>query len=98
MSSPKNQAAWIEAANAHPFVIKDAKYPMPEPHEVVIQTRAVAANLIDLKLQAHAVMPLEYPTILGYDAAGDVVEVGTAVQGFKKGDRVISYLHTHLLK
>lgn len=90
MSASKNQAAWIEEAKAHPFAIKDAPFPEPLPDEVVIKTRAVAINPIDMKLQTFAVMPIQYPNILGYDLAGEIVSIGSGVTGFKKGDRVLS--------
>jgi len=34
-------------------------------------------------------MPLELPTILGRDVAGQIVEVGSEVTAFEKGDRVM---------
>jgi NADPH:quinone reductase-like Zn-dependent oxidoreductase len=37
-----NQAAWITAPAAHPFVVKENAKPKPGPGEVVIKNMAVA--------------------------------------------------------
>jgi NADPH:quinone reductase-like Zn-dependent oxidoreductase len=51
----------------------------------------VAVNHIDWKLQDLALFPLNYPTILGQDVAGEVFGVGNSVSRFNKGDRVLGY-------
>lgn len=90
MSIQQNQAAWMEEAKAHPFIIKEAPYPRPQPHEIVIRTKAVGINPFDMKMQTYAFIPIKYPFIFGVDVAGDVVEVGSDVTDFKKGDRVLA--------
>ena len=89
MSAPKNAAAYIMSAKAHPFVVREAPYPHPKEHEVVIKNSSVAINPVDWKLQAYAFWPLPYPFFFGEDAAGEVVEVGSAVRNVAKGTRVI---------
>jgi NADPH:quinone reductase-like Zn-dependent oxidoreductase len=59
---------------------------------VVIKTRAVAINPIDWLIQEKGDIMygwLKYPMILGFDVAGEVVEVGKNVARFQAGDRVI---------
>ena len=51
----------------------------------------MAINPIDWKLQERLFFPLNYPTILGLDLAGEVVEVGSSVSLFSKGDRVLGH-------
>jgi NADPH:quinone reductase-like Zn-dependent oxidoreductase len=72
--------------------------PEPEPGAGQIKVRIASASLnpIDWKLrsgQLKSVMPLELPAILGRDAAGEVVKVGTGVSAFKVGDRVMGLVN-----
>ena len=86
-----NQAAFIDAAKAHPFSVREAAYPTPKATEIVVRSRAVAANPVDWKLQDFAFFPIPYPNIFGQDVAGEVVEVGADVKGFPKGQRVLAH-------
>lgn len=86
-----NSAAWLTAAKARPFEVKAATAYTPEDHEILVENRAVAINPVDGSLQAFAWWPMEYPTILGQDVAGEVVAVGSAVTRFKNGDRVLGH-------
>lgn len=64
--------------------------PVCGPGDVVIRTRACALNYHDVFTRRG--MPgikLKLPLIVGNDAAGDVVDVGSEVTGLKPGDRVL---------
>ncbi|KAG9679954.1 oxidoreductase, partial [Aureobasidium melanogenum] len=88
---PSNTAAWQPRPGV-PYEIKDAPYTSPPADCVVIKNHAVALNPIDFLLQDKAYFPtLSYPTILGLDIAGEVVEVGSEVSlRLKLGDRVLA--------
>ena len=86
-----NTAAWITAAKSKPFEVKDAPLWTPAENEILVQNHAVAINPVDGSLQTVAWWPLNYPTILGHDVAGEVVAVGPGVTRFKKGARVIGH-------
>ncbi|KAG9758736.1 oxidoreductase, partial [Aureobasidium melanogenum] len=88
---PSNTAAWQPKPGV-PYEIKDAPYTPPPADCVVIKNHAVALNPIDFLLQDKAYFPtLSYPTILGLDIAGEVVEVGSEVpSSLKLGDRVLA--------
>ncbi|KAG4433088.1 hypothetical protein IFR05_011428 [Cadophora sp. M221] len=88
---PTNHAAYLVEAKGHPLEVKEAPYPSAEPNTVVVRNYAIAINPVDWKLQAYAFLPLSYPAILGSDAAGVVVEVGSGVTNVVKGQRVIGY-------
>ena len=88
MTTPKNQAAWLQEAGKD-LVVGDAPLPSPGPEEIVVKNAAVAINPLDTHMQDAGVFVQEWPTIIGCDVAGEVYEVGVDVQRFKKGDRVI---------
>ncbi|KAH6714258.1 quinone reductase [Leptodontidium sp. MPI-SDFR-AT-0119] len=88
---PTNHAAYLVGAKSHPLEVKEAPYPSVEANTVIVRNYAVAINPIDWKLQTYAFLPLNYPTILGSDAAGVVVQVGSGVTNVVEGQRVIGY-------
>lgn len=81
-----------EYGGADQLQLRDHPQPEPGPNDVKVRVASASINPIDWKLRsgaAKAVMPLTFPAILGRDAAGEVVAVGSAVNGFKPGDRVM---------
>jgi NADPH2:quinone reductase len=84
------KAAYIE--NYGPAdTIKFGDLPKPEPdsNQVLIKVKAVAVNHVDTYIRAgNYPVDLDFPFIIGTDAAGVVEEVGSRVSNFKKGDRV----------
>src|SRR6201996_4882043 len=59
--------------------------------QIVVRVTAAGVNPIDWKLRSgvmKAFMPLELPTILGYDYSGVVRSVGEGVEGYTEGDKV----------
>jgi len=66
--------------------------PWPEVDEVVIAVRTVAANRQDIftmRGAANRTSALALPHVLGIDPAGVVAGLGTGVDGFAVGDRVV---------
>lgn len=68
---------------------------MPEPgvreNDVLIQVHAAGVNALDFKIrngEFKLILPYRFPLILGNDAAGVVVRVGSRVTKFKPGDEV----------
>lgn len=92
---PSNSAAWLTGQSVTPLEVKSAPYTNPGPDEIVIKNSAVAINPIDWILQtlgtSLAFPWIKYPFVLGSDVAGEVVEVGSEVAGFKTGDRVVGH-------
>jgi zinc-binding alcohol dehydrogenase family protein len=60
--------------------------PAPGPHDLLVKIRAIAVNPVDTKVRAGLFG--DTPQLLGWDAAGKVEAVGTAVTLFKVGDNV----------
>lgn len=88
--SPKNAAAWILHATERPLVVSNSPYTKPPKGHVVIKVYDVAVNPIDWILQDSDLFKLQYPTILGSDVAGEIVEVADDVKDFRIGTRVIA--------
>lgn len=69
-------------------------YPIPQVKEGYVLLRIEVAGICgsDLKIynDEHPYFP---PVILGHEFSGEVVGVGPGVQGWKKGDRVVSEVH-----
>lgn len=88
---PSNRAAWLTEAKKIPLEVKEAPLWTPKENEVLVKNHAVAINPIDGSVQQFAYLPLEYPSILGSDVAGEVVAVGPNVTRWKEGDRIIGH-------
>ncbi|HUS96318.1 MAG TPA: NAD(P)-dependent alcohol dehydrogenase [Hyphomicrobiaceae bacterium] len=65
--------------------------PQPGPGQVLVKVHASAINYRDLStIEDPVSRNLPYPTVPNSDAAGEIVAIGSGVEGFKIGDRVIS--------
>jgi NADPH:quinone reductase-like Zn-dependent oxidoreductase len=71
--------------------MRDAPDPLPGPDEIRIRVRAAGVNFADvlarLGLYPDAPKP---PMVVGYEVAGHVDAVGTAVTGITEGDRIVA--------
>jgi len=75
-----------------PEVIRyeEAPEPRPKANEVVIRVRACSLNHLDLWVRGGLpTLRLQFPWVLGSDAAGEVVEVGELCERAKVGDRIL---------
>jgi NADPH2:quinone reductase len=70
--------------------VRDIPQPKPKPHEILVRVKAAGLNRADLNAARGAGGHGAVGATLGIDWAGEVVEVGSEVQGgFKPGDRVM---------
>jgi len=71
----------------------DRPVPTPGPSELVIEVRAVGVNPVDHKIRSGAMANPEatpgFPLVLGVEASGVVVSLGSDVEGFAEGDAVL---------
>jgi NADPH:quinone reductase-like Zn-dependent oxidoreductase len=64
--------------------------------EVLARVHNAGVNPVDWKIRQgylRQVMQPTFPLIIGQDFAGEVVECGKAVKGFRPGDRVFGFAH-----
>ncbi|MGC2401135.1 MAG: NADP-dependent oxidoreductase [Acidobacteriaceae bacterium] len=78
---------------------EDVATPVAAAGQVLVKLTSTSVNPIDYKIRRgdmKQIMPLDLPTILGYDLAGQVVALGEGVSGFKTGALVMGVTdHTY---
>jgi NADPH:quinone reductase-like Zn-dependent oxidoreductase len=82
------QKALLLPQKQGPFAIGESTIPKPGPGQLRIRTYAAALNPVDGQIRGYGFGIANYPAIIGFDGAGDVVEVGENVTTFAIGDRV----------
>lgn len=75
------------------FSYEDVPDPVCDPEGVVIRIEAISIEGGDT-LSRLAVPPLDPPHVVGYQAAGEVIEVGAHVPHLRLGDKVTT-VHAH---
>jgi NADPH:quinone reductase-like Zn-dependent oxidoreductase len=73
--------------------VRAAEMPAPEMRgdDVLVEIHAASVNVLDSKIRAgefKLLLPYPFPIVLGNDAAGVVLKVGSRVRRFKPGDEV----------
>jgi NADPH:quinone reductase len=66
----------------------DLPRPEPGPRDLLVEVRAVSVNPVDTKVRRRAAPDPGSWKVLGWDAAGVVVEAGAEVSRFRPGDEV----------
>ncbi|OSD03833.1 GroES-like protein [Trametes coccinea BRFM310] len=89
MSIPTKQLALVLEEERGPLVIKHIDVPKPGPEEILVRIEAAGLNPGDWKVVRLGKLIDKYPVILGFDAAGVAVEVGSNVKDYAVGDRVL---------
>lgn len=89
-----NSAAWLTAANAISLEIGPAPLWTPGENEILVRNHAVAINSVDGANQRLALFPLNQPSILSHDVAGEVVAFGRSrLGGMHLGRRPVVWDH-----
>lgn len=88
---PTTAKALVLPVKQGTFVVKDVDVPTPTAGEILIKIIATSLNPVDWKIHKWAYVFKEYPAIVGYDIAGEVVELGAGVTDFAVGDRVSAF-------
>jgi D-arabinose 1-dehydrogenase-like Zn-dependent alcohol dehydrogenase len=70
--------------------VEELPQPIPAPDEVLLRVRACGVCHLDMIVRSGMRSRLKLPLVLGHEIAGEIVEIGSAVTGFKAGDRVAS--------
>ncbi|KAF9527423.1 GroES-like protein [Crepidotus variabilis] len=92
MSQTQTQAALVIPEHLSPLKIIQIPIYTPDRGELLVKIHAAALNPADWKIQTEEYLECmdKFPVVIGLDRAGEVVQVGEGVQGFKKGDRIVT--------
>ncbi len=79
---------YLPASDPDCFAEIDLEKPQPSHRDLLIKVKAVSVNPVDYKIRQSVKEKRVTPSILGWDAAGIVEQVGDRVSLFKPGDEV----------
>lgn len=86
-----------EAGGTENLVVTDVPMPVIKEGEVLVKVKAIGINPVDIKtrkgLALYNNLKDDQPLILGWDIAGEVVEVGEGVTTFEEGDQVFGMVN-----
>lgn len=73
----------------------DIETPVLKRDQLLVKVYASSVNPVDWKIRAGQLQFLtgyKFPLVLGFDVAGEVIEVGESVTRFQTGDKIYAYL------
>lgn len=78
--------------NGGPEVMRYEEMPDPVcgPDEILVRVEAISVEGGDL-LHRQSFPPVTRPHIVGYSAAGEILELGSEVEGFRIGQKVVTF-------
>ncbi|KAJ3339501.1 hypothetical protein HDU93_008215 [Gonapodya sp. JEL0774] len=76
-----------------PMVIEDVPVPTCGPNDVLIKVEATGVCHTDEFIARAGFPGMSLPHVLGHEGAGTIVQLGSAVQGWKIGDRVTAPMY-----
>ena len=75
-------------AQSRPLIIEEVQLDAPGPEELLIKIGAAGLCHSDLSV-INGNRPRQTPMVLGHEAAGTVIQVGSAIKDLKEGDKVV---------
>ena len=70
------------------FVAFEADLPTLKPRDILVQVKGISMNPVDTKVRTRASAEQGTHKVIGYDAAGSVIAMGSDVEHFQLGDQV----------
>ncbi|KAJ5921012.1 hypothetical protein N7466_009338 [Penicillium verhagenii] len=93
--------AAVFVAEGQPFELQTRPTPKPGPDELLVAVKTIALNPADIQIRGKGLFISKYPTVIGFEMSGLVLEVGDNVptgtsgndgtQSFQPGTRVVAY-------
>ncbi|KAI0379387.1 NAD(P)-binding protein [Hypomontagnella monticulosa] len=95
--APSSTKQWSVTGNDKAFdglQLVDAPIPALGDSEVLVKMHAASLNYRDVIIpRGQYPFPVTFPVVPGSDGAGEIVEVGSKVSKWKKGDKVATLFH-----
>ncbi|KAI0127121.1 hypothetical protein BJ170DRAFT_695490 [Xylariales sp. AK1849] len=92
--APSSMKQWIVTGTDKDFdglKYEDASVPKVGENEVLVKLHAASLNYRDLIIpKGQYPFPTKFPVVGGSDGAGEIVEVGSKVVQWKKGDKIVT--------
>ncbi len=88
--------ALVKTKSAPGLWIEDVAEPTIGPNDLLVRTHRTGICGTDIHIwnwDAWAQRTIPVPLTIGHEGAGEVIDVGSAVAGFKKGDRIAAEGH-----
>jgi zinc-binding alcohol dehydrogenase family protein len=79
---------YLPAEDPQSLLDLELERPTPGPRDLLVRVEAISVNPVDTKQRAPRPRTEPEPRVLGWDTAGVVEEVGSAVTLFRRGDEV----------
>ena len=87
----KSPAVVNYSSEPHSVELREVSRPEPGPEDIILAVEAVGVCGSDLhQWTASHSWKVNYPVVLGHEFGGRIAELGSAVRGWKEGDRVVS--------
>ncbi|KAJ5933574.1 hypothetical protein N7454_005903 [Penicillium verhagenii] len=93
--------AAVFVAEGKPFELQTRPTPKPGPDELLVAVKTIALNPADTQMRGKGLFISKYPTVIGFELSGLVLEVGDNVptgasgndetQSFQPGTRVVAF-------
>ncbi|NNC40815.1 MAG: alcohol dehydrogenase catalytic domain-containing protein, partial [Acidimicrobiia bacterium] len=93
MTLPSTMRALVLHEFGGPLVLEEVPLPVPGPGDVLLRVRGCAVDQFDLTIRAGKRANAVVPLVLGHEISGEVVAVGSEVEGWHVGDRAVSTLY-----
>ncbi len=68
--------------------VEDIPLPKMNPQSILIKVKACSICGSDLRILQSGNRRVQYPAVIGHEISGEIVEVGSRVTGFKRGNRL----------
>lgn len=80
--------AMLLKAPGQPLQLTELPTPIPTQHQVLLQVKACGICRTDLHIMDGELTQPTLPLIMGHQVVGEIIEVGSAVTRFRRGQRV----------